>query len=49
MGTPLTLLEMVQTACNELGLNAPTTVVGSQDLQVIQLLALMNRDGHGRR
>src|ERR1043166_4835374 len=46
MGTPLTLLEIVQTACQELGLNAPATVVGSQDLQVIQLLALVNRDGN---
>lgn len=46
MGTPLTLLEIVTTACQELGLNAPTTVVGSQDLQVIQLLALVNRDGN---
>jgi hypothetical protein len=46
MGTPLTLLEIVQTACQELGLNAPATVVGSEDLQVIQLLALVNRDGN---
>lgn len=46
MGTPLTLLEIVQTTCNELGLNAPTSVVGSEDLQVKQLLALMNRDGN---
>jgi hypothetical protein len=46
MGTPLTLLEIVQTACQELGLNAPVTVVGSQDLQIIQLLALVNRDGN---
>lgn len=46
MSTPLTLLEMVVTACQELGLNAPATVVGSRDLQVIQLLALMNRDGN---
>lgn len=46
MGTPLTLLEIVTTACQELGLNAPATVVGSQDLQVIQLLALVNRDGN---
>lgn len=46
MATPLTLLEMVTAACQELGLNAPATVVGSQDLQVIQLLALMNRDGN---
>lgn len=46
MGEPLTLLQIVQTACNELGLNAPATVVGSTDLQVIQLLALVNRDGN---
>lgn len=46
MGTPLTLLEIVQTACQELGLNAPASVVGSTDLQVIQLLALVNRDGN---
>lgn len=46
MATPLTLLEMIQTACQELGLNAPSTVIGSQDLQFIQLLALMNRDGN---
>jgi hypothetical protein len=46
MGTPLTLLEIVQTTCQELGLNAPASVVGSTDLQVIQLLALMNRDGN---
>jgi len=46
MGTPLTLLEIAQTAFQELGLNAPTTVVGSQDIQVIQLLALLNRDGN---
>jgi hypothetical protein len=46
MGTPLNLLEIVQTACNELGLLAPATVVGSSDLQIIQLLALVNRDGN---
>lgn len=46
MGTPLTLLEIVTTACQELGLNAPASVVGSTDLQVIQLLALVNRDGN---
>lgn len=45
MPSGLTLLQMVQTACNELGLNAPPSVVGSQDLQVVQLLALINRDG----
>lgn len=46
MGTPLTLLEIGQTIFQELGLNAPTTIVGSQDLQVIQLLALLNRGGN---
>lgn len=45
MSNALTLLELVDTACNELGLVAPTSVVGSVDLQVKQLLALINRDG----
>jgi len=42
----MTLLEIVQVACAELGLNQPTQVVGSSDLQVQQLLALVNRDGN---
>lgn len=46
MGTPLNLLQIAQAAFQELGLNAPQTVVGSVDLQVIQLLALLNRDGN---
>lgn len=46
MGTPLSLLEIVQTACSELGLIAPETVVGNEDLQIKQLLALTNRDGN---
>lgn len=41
----MTLLEIVQTACNELGLTAPSAVVSSTDLQIKQLLALVNRDG----
>lgn len=45
MSNDLTLLQIVQTACNELGLTAPTTVVGSTNLQILQLLALVNRDG----
>lgn len=45
MANDLTLLQIVQTACNELGLPAPTQVVGSTDLQIKQLLALVNRDG----
>lgn len=46
MSNDLTLLQIVQTACQELGLTAPSVVVGSTDLQVIQLLALLNRDGN---
>lgn len=41
----MTLLQIVQTACDELGLQRPATVVNSTDLQVRQLLALTNRDG----
>lgn len=41
----LTLLEIIQTTCAELGLNQPTTVVGNSDLQVSQLFALANREG----
>lgn len=40
------LLTIVQTACNELGLEAPSLVVGTTDLQIKQLLALANRDGN---
>lgn len=40
----LTLLQIVQTACNRLGLVAPTQVVRSTDSQIIQLLALTNED-----
>lgn len=45
MSNDLTLLQLVQTAAKELGLTAPSVVVGSTDLQTVQLLALMNRDG----
>lgn len=45
MSNDMTLLEIVTTACNELGLVAPATVVNSTDLQIKQLLALVNRDG----
>lgn len=42
-----TLLEIVKAAANELGSIAePTTVVGSEDDQVKQLLALANREGY---
>lgn len=45
MSNALTLLQIVQTACNELGLTAPSSVVGSTNLQTLQLLSLINRDG----
>lgn len=40
-----TLLQMVQNACLEIGLKAPSSVIGNQDAQVKQLLALANREG----
>lgn len=40
----LTLLQIVQTAANELGLTAPSVVATSTDPQVVQLMALTNRD-----
>jgi hypothetical protein len=40
----MTLLEIVQTACNELGLVAPAAVATATDMQTIQLMALANRD-----
>jgi hypothetical protein len=44
MGTA-TLLQHIQTVCNELALPAPAAVINSSDSQVIQLLALANREG----
>jgi hypothetical protein len=40
-----TMLANIQTVCQELGLNSPSSVAGSTDKQIIQLLALMNRVG----
>lgn len=40
-----TLLQIVQAACDELGIPRPITVIGSMDAQAQQLLALSNRDG----
>lgn len=40
----LNFLQIVQTACAELGLTQPSTLVGSTNLQVTQLAALTNRD-----
>ncbi len=41
----MSLLTIVQSACQRIGISAPTVVVGSMDLQVIQLLALVNKEG----
>lgn len=46
-GWLMTFLEIVQTACAELGLLQPDSVASSTDLQVIQLAALTNRDCQG--
>ncbi len=40
-----TLLQIAQAVADELGIQRPTAVVGSQDQQVQQLLALLNREG----
>lgn len=40
-----TMLANMQAVCQELGLNSPSSVAGSTDKQLIQLLALMNRVG----
>lgn len=40
-----TLLTMVQNACNELGLPAPSSLVGNSDNFAKQMLALANREG----
>lgn len=45
----LTLLQIVQTVTAELGLVQPDSVVGSSDLQTLQLYALVNREGNGLR
>ena len=44
MGT-LTLLQHIQTACNEIGLIAPSSVIGNSNQQITQLLALSRREG----
>lgn len=40
-----TLLQIVQAACDEMGVTRPSSVVGSNDTQVQQLVALANREG----
>ena len=41
----MSLLSIVQSACQRIGIVAPKLVIGSQDSQVIQLLALLNKEG----
>lgn len=41
----MSLLTIVQDACDRIGITRPSTVVGSTDAQVIQLLALLNKEG----
>jgi hypothetical protein len=41
----MTLLQLVQAACGEMGLPQPNAVASSTDLQVLQILALMNKVG----
>ena len=42
----MTLLELVQQVCAELGLNQPSSVVSSTNNQTIQMFALIKRLGH---
>lgn len=42
---PRTLLELMQAACDEIGIPQPSSIVGSVDDQSRQLLALANREG----
>jgi hypothetical protein len=42
---PRSLLQIVQTACDEVGIPRPAAVVSSMDASAQQLLALANRDG----
>lgn len=41
----LNVLQTVTEVCNRLAIPAPNTVVGSQDLQIIQLRSFMNEEG----
>jgi len=41
----LSFLALVQQACSEMNLSAPTSCIGNQDQQVIQLVALANAEG----
>lgn len=41
----LTCLQIVQKACQSLGINVPNSALGSADPQIIQLVALAEREG----
>lgn len=41
----MTALSIVQTVCSEIGLPFPTTAVSSTDTQILQIVALANREG----
>lgn len=41
----MSLLTLIQTTANLLGIPSPSSVVGSTDVQVLQLLALANEEG----
>lgn len=41
-----TMLQLVQQACNELGLSSPNSVAGNTNQDVIQILALLNASGY---
>ena len=42
----MTLLQLIQQVCNELGISPPNAVVSSSNAQIRQLYALLNRHGH---
>lgn len=41
----MSLLTMIQDVCSDLGINEPSSVVGSTDKQIKQLLTIANREG----
>lgn len=45
----MSLLTIIQDAAEDLGITAPSSVIGSADRQVVQLLSLANREGRTLR
>ena len=41
---PRTFLELIQQACNEIGIPAPQSLIGNQNSTEQQLIALANRE-----